>query len=187
MSNLSLAQTIEAVLFISPRPLTVGRLASLLETDKESIEKAITELAEHYKQQKGGISLLQNNSEVQLVTNAEAASIVQKFLKEETTGELTKPSLETLTIIAYRGPITKADLEKIRGVNCSLILRNLMIRGLVEAEEDKRRLVTFYTVTSDFLRHLGLTHLSELPDYESLHNPEIVERLLAETPEEAGV
>ncbi len=186
MSELSIAHTIEAVLFISPRPLTIGRLASLLETDKEAIEQAVAELVDQYEKHKGGIALLQNGIEVQLVTNVDAASIVQKFLKEETTGELTRPSQETLTIIAYRGPITKADLEKIRGVNCSLILRNLMIRGLVEAEEDKKRLVTFYTVTSDFLRHLGLTRLSELPDYDSLHNPEIVERLLAESPEESG-
>lgn len=175
---------IEAVLFISPRPLTIAKFVSLLEAERGEVETAITELADEYRARSGGVAILQNGQEVQLVTNADLAPLVQKFLKEETTGELTKPSLETLTIIAYRGPITKSDLEKIRGVNCSLILRNLMIRGLVEVEEDKRRLLTYYTVSTDFLRHLGLTRVSDLPEYDNLHEPEIVERLLAETPTE---
>ncbi len=181
-----LKQQLEAVLFISPRPLTVAKLASLLEAERGLLENALAEMAEEYAARKGGITLLQNGHEVQIVTISDLAPLVQKFLKEETTGELTKPSLETLTIIAYRGPITKTDLEKIRGVNCSLILRNLMIRGLVIAEEDKRRLVTYYTVSTDFMRHLGITSIADLPDYESLHNPEIVERLLAETPDANG-
>lgn len=183
MADQSLKQQLEAVLFISPRPLNVAKLASLLEVERGAVETALSELAEMYASRESGINLLQNGQEVQLVTISELAPLVQKFLKEETTGELTKPSLETLTIIAYRGPITKTELEKIRGVNCSLILRNLMIRGLVVAEEDKRRLVTYYTVSTDFLKHLGFTNVSQLPDYESLHNPEVVERLLAETPE----
>src|SRR3989338_10751797 len=114
--SLSLRDQIEAVLFISPRPLTVARLASLFETERGAVEAALAELADHYQSRSGGVVLLQHGQEVQLVTNAEAAVTVQKFLKEETTGELTKPSLETLTIIAYRGPMTQPHLQKIRGV-----------------------------------------------------------------------
>ena len=180
MEASSLKDQIEAVLFISPRPLTEARLASLFEVERDAIEEALVILGERYQNGAGGVALLQHGQEIQLVTNPEVAPIVQKFLKEETTGELTKPSLETLTIIAYRGPLPKADLEKIRGVNCSLILRNLMIRGLVEAEEDKRRLMTYYRVTTDFLRFLGFTRVTELPDYDTLHSPEVVERLLEE-------
>src|SRR3989344_5983048 len=108
-----------------------------------------------------------------LATSADTATAVQKFLKDETTGELTRPSLETLTIIAYRGPVTRSDLERIRGVNCSIILRNLMVRGLVEAREDKRQLTTYYTVSFEFLRHLGLPRITELPEYEALHRADV--------------
>ena len=118
-----------------------------------------------------------------MVTTAEQAPLVQKFLKDETTGELTRPSLETLTIVAYRGPITRADLEKIRGVNCSIIVRNLMMRGLVEAREDKKRLVTFYTISINFLKLLGLKHISGLPDYESLHGAEVLDQFLNQSQE----
>jgi len=73
-----------------------------------------------------------------MTTAKESSEIVEKFLKEELTGEMTRPQLETLTIIAYRGPMTKMEIEQIRGVNCSLILRNLLMRGLVEAKLDKK-------------------------------------------------
>jgi len=176
----TLVRQIEAVLFISPRPLTKLKLVALLESDKEAIAQAIKELKADYASRDGGLAVLEHENEVQLVTSANVATLVRKFLKEELTGELTRPSLETLTIIAYRGPITKSDLEKIRGVNCSIILRNLMIRGLVQAEEDKKRLMTYYTVSTDFVRHLGLTAIKDLPQYDELHDPEVVERLLNE-------
>lgn len=179
--ELSIAQQLEAILFISPRPLTMQKLAGLLGVERAVIEQAVEEIATAYESRQGAIAVLRNGQDVQFVTTAAVGPLVQKFLKEETTGELTKPSLETLTIIAYRGPITKSELERIRGVNCSLILRNLMIRGLVQAEEDKKRLVTYYTVSADFLRHIGLTSIQDLPDYDALHSPEVVERLLAES------
>jgi segregation and condensation protein B len=180
MSEPTLSQKIEAVLFISPRPLSLAKLAGLLEVEKSLIETTVAELKRVYGERQSGLDILIHGSEVQIVTTAATSELVQKFLKEEMTGELSKPSLETLTIIAYRGPITKSDLERIRGVNCSLILRNLMIRGLIQAEEDKKRLLTYYTISTDFLKHLGLTDIRNLPDYENLHNPEVVERLLAE-------
>ena len=94
---------------------------------------------------------------------------------------MTQPSLETLTIIAYRGPITKPEIEQIRGVNCSLILRNLLIRGLIEEKEDKQRLQNTYTISFDFLRHLGADRVEELPQYSDLHTDEVVGQLIQET------
>lgn len=177
---MTLKDTIESVLFIAGRPLTAAKLANLLELDKQQIIDALQALEDDYRTRNGGVAFLRHGDEVQLVTPVEAAPVVQKFLKDETTGELTKPALETLTIIAYRGPITKSDLEKVRGVNCTLILRNLMMRGLVTAEDDKKRLVTYYQLSVDCLRFLGLTRVEELPSYESLRSAEVVERLLAE-------
>ena len=97
-------------------------------------------------------------------------------------GELTPPSVETLTIIAYRVPITKPAIEQIRGVNCSLILRNLLIRGLIEEHEDKQRLQNTYTISFEFLRHLGVDRVEDLPQYIELHADEIVQQFIQETP-----
>ena len=96
----------------------------------------------------------------------------------ETTGELTRAALETLTIVVYRGPIGRAELEQIRGVNCAIILRNLLIRGLVTSEARKEKLETVYQVSLDFLKFLGLRTPQELPDYEKLNSSENIEKLL---------
>ncbi|MEK7537609.1 MAG: SMC-Scp complex subunit ScpB, partial [Patescibacteria group bacterium] len=104
--------------------------------------------------------------------------LVTAYLKEEQAGELTRPALETLTIVAYRGPISKIQLDTIRGVNCSLILRHLMIKGLVEAKHAKDKYQTTYRVSADFVRFLGLTDITQLPDYEQLHVDERLEQIL---------
>ena len=119
-----------------------------------------------------------NNKKAQLVTNPNNAEILQAYLHDEQSGELSKASLETLTIIAYRQPISKEELEQIRGVNCSLIMRNLMIRGLVEAQDEKNDLAPKYSVTIDLLRHLGLDSVKQLPDFESLNSNENLQTLL---------
>ena len=113
-----------------------------------------------------------------MASSGSSSEVVSKFLKSEVTGELTRPSLETLTIIAYRGPISKTELELLRGVNCSLILRNLLMRGLIEGQDDKQLGVTRYTVTLDFLKHLGMSQISELPDYERLNKNNNLDKLL---------
>jgi len=106
------------------------------------------------------------------------AHVAKDFIKSEQSGELTKPSLETLTIVAYRGPITKAELEQIRGVNCSLIIRNLLIRGLIVGDEEVGNGQIYYRVTVDFLKYLGLNFAAELPDYARLHSAENLESIL---------
>jgi segregation and condensation protein B len=87
--------------------------------------------------------------------------------------------LETLTIIAYRGPVSRAEIEQIRGVNCAIILRNLLMRGLVENQEDKKKMQTVYNITFDFLQFLGLKEQSELPDYAKLNSSESLEKILS--------
>lgn len=180
---MNLKAQVEALLHITPRPLAMKKIASLLEVEIDKIEEVVDALTAEYKNRQGGLLIMRHGDEAQFVTHPETSPVVSKFLKEETTGELTKPSLETLSVIAYRGPVTKSELEKIRGVNCTMILRNLMMRGLVTAEENKRKLVTYYTISADLLKQLGLSHISELPDYDKLHDPEVVTRLLQETPE----
>ncbi len=108
-------------------------------------------------------------------------------MKKEASGPLTRPSLETLAVIAYRGPVTKPEIEQIRGVNCAIILRNLLIRGLIEEREDTTRLQNVYTVSVDFLRELGLHNLDELPKYPDFHDNEKIQQLLSEVGNEPQV
>ena len=88
--------------------------------------------------------------------------------------------METLTVIAYRGPISKGELEIIRGVSCGLILRNLMIRGLIDEEVDSKIKQSKYRISMEFARHLGLPSVESLPEYERLHSHEVVQTLLAQ-------
>jgi len=174
---------IESLLFISAKPMTIKQLSDLLKIKDSEIKKAGDELVEDYKNNKKGIQIIKNGSKFQMVSSPENAKVVQDFIKDETTGELTRPSLETLTIIAYRGPISKIDLDRIRGVNCSLIIRNLLLRGLIEAKADSKKKETYYTVTFDFIRFLGINEINELPDYDKLSKDDMIDRFLAGTNE----
>jgi len=175
----SLKSKIESLLFITTKPLSSKRLADLTKFKTREVEEAAKELAEEYNQKDKGIQLVKSGSSYQMVTQPDNSKLVKDLVKEEITGELTRPQLEALTIVAYRGPVTKPELEQIRGVNCSLILRNLMIRGLVESKEDKKKMQVCYNVTMDFMRHLGINDILELPDYEKLNGSEILEKLLS--------
>ncbi len=176
---------IESLLFISAKPMGIKQIADLIKQKKEEIKKAGDELVEEYKEKKRGIQIIKNGSKYQMVSSPENAELVQEFIKDETTGELSRPSLEALTIIAYRGPVSKIDLDRIRGVNCSLILRNLLLRGLIEGKFDKQKQETYYTVTLDFTRFLGLSEIKELPDFEKLNKDDTISRFLDGEKEEA--
>lgn len=184
-----LKSQIESLLFAAAKPLSLRKIADLTESSKSEVKKVLPELMEQYKQEKKGIRIVKNLFDYQMATAPENSKPIKKFLKDEISGELTQPSLETLTIIAYRGPIAKMEIEKIRGVNCGLILRNLMMRGLVEAydgknlkkEEEEGHYLngeTYYNLTFDFLRYLGLNEISDLPDYEKLRNNENLDKLI---------
>jgi segregation and condensation protein B len=180
---MKLKSQIESLLFISAKPMTASKLASLTKAKEKEVKKAGDELVEEYKNNKRGVQIIKNGSKYQMASAPENSKLIQEFVNDETTGELSRPSLETLTIIAYRGPISKANLDRIRGVNCSLILRNLLLRGLIEVKEDKSTGDSFYSVTFDFIRFLGINDVSELPDYEKLHKDETVDNFLAENEE----
>ncbi|NQT49602.1 SMC-Scp complex subunit ScpB [Candidatus Kuenenbacteria bacterium] len=179
---------IESLLFISSKPLTSKWLASFLTKHGEKVTKAevdevLTKLKECYNIEGSGIQIIQSGDDVQMVSSPDSSELVKKFLKDDMTGELTPASLEALTVIAYRGPISKAELEQIRGVNCSLILRNLMIRGLISVEEDKNKAQSYYQATTDFLKHLGLNSVEDMPDYDRLHQVENLEQYLEKAEE----
>jgi segregation and condensation protein B len=182
---MNIKSQIESLLFIAAKPMSVRQLSDITGASPKELEAAGDELEAAYKISMNGIQIIKNDNKYQMVSSPENAKIIQEFIKDETTGELSRPSLEALTIIAYRGPITKIDLDRIRGVNCALILRNLLLRGLIEAKSDKAKNETYYKVTFDFIRFLGVNDLSELPDYEKLHQDDTIDRMLADAPEEA--
>lgn len=165
-------------MFVAGRPLSAKRIASLLQVSEGEAQGICQELGEELKERGGGVRIIKNGQRYQMVSAGEAASSVQKLLEAETSGELTQPSLETLTIIAYRGPVSKIEIERIRGVNCSLILRNLLMRGLVEYKNDQRKKETYYTVSFEFLKYLGVEKVEELPDYERLSRHESIEEMM---------
>ena len=169
---------IESLLFVASKPMSIRKIADLLGIDDEVVRTEVESLKQWYNTEDRGIQIAQHGSSVQMVTSPFNAKVVADFLKDERSGELTRPSLETLTIIAYRGPLPKSEIDLIRGVNCSLILRNLLIRGLITSREDKERMVTLYEISFDFLRHLGIRDVRELPNFLDLNKDEHLDRLL---------
>ena len=179
---------IESLLFIASKPLSSGKIADLIKEDKNKTKEAIDKLIQEYKERSGGIVIVKNLMSYQMMTSPENSQVVKDFSKSEFSGELTQPALETLTIIAYRGPIARPELEQIRGVNCGLIIKNLTIRGLIEIDKGKnikkvyegnsKNLIDeelYYNVTIDFLKFLGISSIDELPDYKNLNSDEILE------------
>lgn len=167
MNKNALVQNIEALLFVAGEPVTLKKLGSLLECTALEIESAIQELENSLKGR--GLVVLKKDDEISLGTAPEASEAVLKMLKEERERDLSKASLETLSIILYRSPVGRSEIDYIRGVSSTFTLRSLMVRGLIEKienPEDKRSFL--YRPTFELLSHLGISHLGELPEYQSL-------------------
>ncbi len=179
---MNLVSKLESILFVASKPLTIQKLAQASGESVSSIEEALETLMMKYNQDDSGIHILREADTVQMATNAANADAIDSFIKNEVTGELTKAQLETLTVIAYRSPITRTDLEQIRGVNCAVILRNLMMRGLVTLHDSNDEILPTYILTTDALSHLGVRETSELPEYDRLHTHGHIEYSLHETP-----
>ncbi|MBU1203034.1 SMC-Scp complex subunit ScpB [Patescibacteria group bacterium] len=175
---------LESLLFASGKAMTFKELENFLSAKTGELEEMLESLKQKFNNDESGLHININNKKAQFVSNPKNVTTLRKYFNDELSGELSKPSLETLTIIAYRQPISKEELEQIRGVNCSLILRNLLIRGLVEESTQKGDLSAKYSVTMDFLRHLGINSVQELPDYEKLNSDDNLQKLLEDGTEE---
>lgn len=165
---LTLESQIESILFVSDKPLSIKKLALLTGASSADVMVAIEKLSERFGSDVG-IVLLVHNDAVQLTTHPGSADTIASLLREDTIGELTRPALETLSVVSYRGPVAKSLIEEIRGVNCTLALRNLMIRGLIEVAEDSHG-EKLYSVSMQYLRHLGIASIADLPNYRALHD-----------------
>jgi len=164
---MTLDQKIEAILFMKGEPMTHKKLSELCDASKDEIEVALRDF--EAKLQDRGLTLIHKEGSVMLGTNPELGSMLENMRKEELSRELSKASLETIAVILYKEGATRADIDYIRGVNSSFILRNLLVRGLVEKitdPTDSRRYL--YKPSYDLMSYLGLSKLSELPEFENM-------------------
>lgn len=158
---MTLAAQIEGVLFFRASPVKLVQLAKLLSVATTDIETALSELKQSLTGH--GVALVQTETEVQLVTAPALDDLIESLRRDELKRDIGKAGAETLAIILYRGPIARAEIDRIRGVNSGFILRSLLVRGLVERKEEGRG--HQFTITPALLAHLGLTSKTELPNY----------------------
>lgn len=177
ITAMALDAKIEAILFFKAEPLSIKKLAQILKTDEMEIKNALAILKE--KLEGRGVTLIEKDDEVMLGTAGDAGGIIEELSKEELSRDLGKAGLETLSIVLYRGPITRSGIDYIRGVNSTFILRNLLIRGLVEKipnPNDQRSFL--YRATFDLLSHLGISRVEDLPEYRGAN--ESIEKFVEE-------
>jgi segregation and condensation protein B len=162
-ATLSLAARLEAALFWSAGALRVKQLAEATGESREAVEAALAELAAGLGGR--GVTLVRAGDEAALVTAPGAAETVAKMRRDELDRELTKAAAETLAAVAYAGPISRAELEHLRGVNCAAALRALSARGLVEREGGEEASRGRYRATVELLASMGVADAAALPSY----------------------
>lgn len=175
--ELSLSALLEALLFIAPVPVTPGQMATVLGVSTHQIEIAISELDALYTESgdKRGLRIRLHRGRIQLTTAPQASATIEKFLGLESTTRLSHAALEALAIIAYQEPVTRPQIDAIRGVNSDGVLKNLLSKGLIQevGRADAPGRPFLYSITTDFLGHFGLSSLDELPPLEK--SPEEIE------------
>ena len=180
---------LESLLFVSGEPMSFGKLSKILGEKENVLKEAAEELALECKNRKGGVRVIVDDGKAQMVTAGENADVVEKLLKIDIEGDLSRSALETISIVAYRGPLSRAEIEEIRGVNTSFTLRQLAIRGLVEKIDNPHDARAYlYKISFDFLRHLGMERIEDLPRYRELRERELIsEQIVKNSGEETVV
>jgi segregation and condensation protein B len=159
-----LEKQIEAVLFWKGEPISIKKLSQIFGKKEEEVSSTLKELEKNLKGR--GVSLVFKEDEVALGTSKDTSEIIERLTKEELVKDLGRAGLETLSIIIYQGPISRAEIDYIRGVQSNFILRNLMIRGLVEKVPNPKDQRSFlYKSTFELLSHMGLTKIEDMPEY----------------------
>ena len=160
-----LAKIIEAILFVSGEPVQLGAVARALEVTELEVSAAADELASDYDYNRRGICLKRFGSHIQLSTRPDYAPQIEKLLQPIQKQSLSQAALETLAVVAYKQPVTRLDIEAVRGVKCDYSVQSLMNKGLIEEVGRKETLgrPILYGTTDAFLSHFGLTSLEDLP------------------------
>lgn len=172
---------IEALLFASGSPLSLVKIAGACDVSKEDLGDLIKTIEEKYNTDDSGIHLLINGGELQFVTNPAATRVIEELFSKELSQEITRPQMEVLSIIFYRSPVTQTEIERIRGGNCTLILRNLELRDLISSSYSKERFDTVYNPTNHALHVLGVEKIEDLPRFDEFNKHEALTEFLKET------
>ncbi len=162
-----LTSKIHSLLFVTSKPMSVKQLAKFVDAPETDIQSALQELKTYTEN--SGVILLEANGAYQLATASPNTDIVTNFLNSDLREQLTDATAEVLAIIAYRQPISKSEIESIRGVNSQYSIRALLMRGLIEKvsnPEDSRS--NYYQITTEFLQQLGISSINDLPSFEQL-------------------
>jgi len=164
------ARALEAVLFVSDEPLSSTVLAQALETNRQTVEDALGELQRRLDEREAGIVLRNVAGGWQLSTSPDAAPVVERFVLSSRHARMTKASLETLAIVAYKQPVTRHQVTAIRGVDTEGVLRSLVDRGLIQevGREEVPGRPVLYGTTPEFLQRMGLVSLTALPSLAPL-------------------
>lgn len=173
MSDINLIQkmrklkaSLEAVLFVAPIPVNLSQLASALDASEPEIEAGLKELAQDYQER--GLRIQRHAGRIQLTTAPEVGETVERFLGLEINSHLSQAALEALSIVAYEQPVTRPQIDNIRGVNSDGVMRSLLHKGLIQdvgrAEGPGRPIL--YATTPEFLQQFGLNSIEEMPDLE---------------------
>ena len=176
---IDLKSAIEAVLFASGEPVPVARLSLVLGVAEEDVSLAAAELAETYEREQRGIRVLHLGNKLQMCSSPEYAPVIVKALEQRKPPMLSQPALETLAVVAYFQPVTRAYIDQVRGVDSSYTVGMLTERGLIEAcgRLDVPGRPSLFRTTDQFLRTMGIRSLDELPALPDMTQSEGVEKL----------
>ncbi|MBZ4646826.1 MAG: segregation and condensation protein [Petroclostridium sp.] len=169
---------IEGILFASGDAVHIEKLSDILQIDKNTLRSIMNRMMDYYSYERRGIQIIEIDNCYQLCTRPEYYEYIRKLVEPKHKQGLSNAALETLAIIAYNQPVTRSDIEQIRGVNCDSALNRLLDRGLIE---EKGRLDApgkpiLYRTTREFLRCFGLRSLEELPQMHGLDELTILEK-----------
>jgi segregation and condensation protein B len=176
---MNLKSIIETVLFVRAEPTDMRMLVKITKHSIQEVRTALEELMRDYADR--GFVLLEKDDSWQMGSNPANTQYIEDLTKNEFSQELSRSGLETLAVIAYKGPISRIEVEYLRGVNSSFTIRNLLMRGLVERIENPKDARSYlYRITFDFLKHFGLARMEQLSRFDEFkkHVIEIPEEKL---------
>lgn len=164
MTDVGKIAALEALLFLHGESLSIQKIAAYLHMDEADVRVLCEAYTRASAVEDRGCMLIQKGDAYQLVTKPAFGSLLEEFAKQDLKEDLTPAAIETLSLVAYFGPLTRAHIDFVRGVNSSFTLRNLLMRGLIERKATKGNTYA-YEVTFDFLKHMGISKQDDLPGF----------------------
>lgn len=171
-SNAELMAAVEALIFVADEPITTRSLAEILDEGRESVKAAVEALRDEYEERESGLQIREIAGGWQLATRIELHEVVRKFLKTKPSAKLSLAALETLSVIAYKQPVTIPEILEIRGVQSASAIKTLLEKRLIVTKGHKETVgrPMQYGTSKEFLIHFGLKDLSDLPSIEDFED-----------------